>query len=88
MVKLTQSLERWLWDNHRDKLAPIIFGHAELFTPEMKREYLAWCKTEEGRQHLKGGSKYKPDPEIEAAMEERESDGRKDDAAGSDTPDA
>ncbi len=58
MYKLTQSLYHWLWENHRDKIALIMFGHAELFTPEMQQQYLEWCKTEEGRQYLKGGSKY------------------------------
>ena len=59
MVKLTQSLYQWLWDNHRDKVVLIMFGHGELFTQEMKQQYLEWCQTEEGRQYLKGGSKYK-----------------------------
>ena len=58
MVKLTQSLYHWLWENHRDILPLIMFGHIELFTEEMQREYFAWCKTDEGRQYLKGGSKY------------------------------
>lgn len=61
MVELTQSLAQWLWDNHRDKLSPIMFGHIELLTDEMCREYIEWCKTEEGRQYLKGGSKYRPE---------------------------
>lgn len=70
MVKLTQSLERWLAVNHPDKLFLIgCFGHIELLTPEMQQAYLAWCKTDEGKQYLKGGSKYKPDPEIEEALE-------------------
>lgn len=58
MVKLTQSLKHWLFENHRDKLVSIMFGHVELFTPEMEREYLAWCQTDDGKQYLKGGSKY------------------------------
>lgn len=37
----------------------IMFGHTELFTEEMQQEYLKWCQTEEGKQYLKGGSKYK-----------------------------
>lgn len=61
MVKLTQSLRRWLSINHPEKLPLIMFGHIELFTKEMQREYLEWCKTEEGKQYLKGGSKYKED---------------------------
>jgi hypothetical protein len=59
MVKLTQSLREWLWRNHRDKLGLIMLGHVELMTDEMSAEYIEWCKTEEGRQYLKGGSKYK-----------------------------
>ncbi len=59
MVKLTQSLERWLWMNHPDLIALIMFGHIELFTPEMNEKYIEWCKTPEGRSYLKGGSNYK-----------------------------
>lgn len=58
MVRLTQSLEVWLWENHREKLPLIMLGHVELFTDEMQRDYIAWCQTDEGRQYLKGGSKY------------------------------
>ena len=28
------------------------------FTEEIENEYLTWCKTDEGKQYLKGGSKY------------------------------
>ena len=59
MIRLTQSLQHWLWVNHRDLFALILFGHAELITEEMWQEYLDWCLTEDGRQYLKGGSKYK-----------------------------
>ena len=69
MVKLTQSLQQWLFQNHPDLIALITFGHTELFTPDMQREYLAWCRTDEGKKYLKGGSEYKPDPEIETALE-------------------
>lgn len=62
MVKLTQSLEYWLAANHPDKLITIGFGHLEDFTPEMQKAYLEWVQTDEGRQYLKGGSKYKEDP--------------------------
>lgn len=30
-----------------------MFGHTELFTPEMQKEYLAWCQTDDG-----GGEDY------------------------------
>ncbi len=58
MVKLTQSLERWLYVNHHDKLGLIMFGHTELMTEEMFKEYIEWCKTPEGKSYLKGGSNY------------------------------
>lgn len=59
MVRLTQSLRQWLWENHRNTLPLIMLGHTELFTKEMEQEYLAWCLTYEGKQYLKGGSKYR-----------------------------
>ena len=58
MVKLTQSLAVWLHKNDPKTMALILLGHVELFTPEMQREYIEWCQTDEGRQYLKGGSKY------------------------------
>ena len=58
MVKLTQSLAVWLHANYPETMALIMFGHVELFTDEMKRAYLEWCLTDEGRQYLKGGAKY------------------------------
>ena len=61
MVTLTQSLEHWLWENHKDIIHLILFGHIELFTEEMQREYLEWCKTDDGKQYLEGGSKYNPE---------------------------
>lgn len=59
MVKLTQSLQHWLWENHRDKITPIMFGHTELMTDEMWIQYLEWCKTDEGKKFLVGGKEYK-----------------------------
>ena len=61
MVKLTQSLEHWLWENHREILPLIMFGHLELFTEEMQKAYLEWCLTDDGKQYLQGGRKYKDD---------------------------
>lgn len=58
MVNLTQSLAEYLWRKDRKLVPLIMFGHVELFTPEMQREYLEWCQTDEGRQYLKGGAKY------------------------------
>lgn len=65
MVMLTQSLKIWLFENHKDVLPFIMFGHVELFTEEMQKEYLEWCKTDDGKQYLKGGSKYKPELEMQ-----------------------
>lgn len=61
MVKLSQSLEHWLFTNHKEILSLILFGHTELLTEDMWYEYLDWCQTEDGKQYLKGGSKYKED---------------------------
>ena len=61
MITLTQSLEHWLFGNYRHKLGLIMLGHTELFTEEMQKEYLEWCKTDEGKQYLEGGSKYNPE---------------------------
>lgn len=58
MVKLTCSLKHWLLENHLDIYPLITFGHIELFTPEMRKEYIEWCQTEEGRRYLVGGDLY------------------------------
>lgn len=59
MVKLTQSLVQWLYISGNAKIAPLLmFGHLELLTEEMWEEYIEWCKTDEGKQYLEGGSKY------------------------------
>lgn len=69
MIMLTQSLQKWLWDNHADKLPLILLGHTELMTQEMWDNYISWCRTDEGRKYLKGGSEYREDEynrEVEA----------------------
>jgi hypothetical protein len=59
MIKLTQSLMQWLWQNgHKEKIPLICFGHIELLTQEMYDKYLEWVQTDEGKQYLEGGSKY------------------------------
>ena len=65
MVKLTQSMKEWLWRYHRDKMALILLGHLELFTDEMAKEYIEWCKTDDGRQYLKGGAKYQEEEDVQ-----------------------
>ena len=68
MIILTQSLEHWLFVNHKETLPLIMFGHTELFTEEMQKEYIEWCKTDEGKQYLEGGSKYNPEHRSVKAM--------------------
>lgn len=58
MVRMTQSFEVWLFTYHKDLIAPLMFGHTELLTDELAEEYIKWCQTDEGKQYLKGGSKY------------------------------
>lgn len=70
MVKMTQSMEQWLWKYHRDLFTPLLFGHLELFTEELAREYRDWCLTDEGRQYLKGGKFYDPENLGNKASEE------------------
>jgi len=59
MFRLTESLKQWLFANHPDLLPLIMLGHKELFTSKMDSEYRAWCQTDDGKQYLVGGSKYK-----------------------------
>ena len=59
MCKFTASMEAWLLKYHKELIVPLIFGHTELLTEELTKEYLKWCQTEEGKEYLKGGSKYK-----------------------------
>ena len=70
MVRMTQSLEHWLFENHKEKFALIMFGHLELFSKEMQEEYLNWCLTDEGKQYLNGGNKYDPNHEGNKALDE------------------
>ena len=69
MVRMTQSMEHWLFKSHRDIFALIMLGHLELFTEEMQKEYFEWCKTDEGKQYLKGGSKYNPEHKGNMALD-------------------
>lgn len=61
MIKFTQSFSEWLFKYHKDIYGLILLGHLELLTEEMQKDYLEWCKTDEGKQYLKGGSKYEED---------------------------
>lgn len=59
MVKMTQSFSAWCLKFHRDIYTLLMFGHTELMTEDLWKEYIKWCQTDEGRQYLKGGSKYR-----------------------------
>ena len=61
MIRLTQSLKHFLCIRKPELVPLLMFGHLELFTAEMQKEYIEWCRTEEGRQYLEGGSKYRKD---------------------------
>ena len=52
-----------------------MFGHLELFTKEMQKEYIEWCKTDEGKQYLKGGSEYDPEHTGNKALDEMVGEG-------------
>ena len=49
----------WCLKYHRDIYSLLRLGHTELLTKEMYADYLKWVQTDEGRQYLKGGSKYR-----------------------------
>ena len=61
MVELTQSFAHWLFEYDKELLPLVMFGHLEVITEEMLDQYLAWCQTDDGKQYLEGGSKYKED---------------------------
>ena len=55
MVEISKSLQHWLWENHREKLVYIKFGHIELLTPDMWDDYSKWLSTDEGKKWLEDG---------------------------------
>ncbi len=59
MAQMTESFQQWCIRYHKEIFVPLMFGHIELLTEELQNEYLEWCKSDEGKQYLKGGSKYK-----------------------------
>ena len=58
MVKMTLSFSHWCWTFHREIYPLLMFGHVEELTPDLRREYIDWCNTDEGKRYLKGGDKY------------------------------
>ncbi len=62
MIRVTQSLAKFFEKKGLlGKLALLYFGHTEVFTPELEKEYLEWVQTPEGLSYLKGGANYKED---------------------------
>ena len=70
MVQMTQSFEHWLFKYHKDIFALFLFGHVELLTDEMWSEYIEWCETDDGKQYLRGGSKYNAEHKGNIALDE------------------
>lgn len=58
MIKLTASLEHFLFDRYREKFALISLGHLEEMTDEMTEEYYEWLQTDDGKSYLEGGENY------------------------------
>ena len=65
MIRMTRSFSVWRLKFHREIYSPLMFGHIELLTKEMYQEYLDWVQTDEGKQYLEGGSKYKGEEVME-----------------------
>ena len=58
-VKLTASLEWFLFKYHPEIYNRISFGHTELYTPEIQAEYEKWVlESPEAKDYLKGGKFY------------------------------
>lgn len=56
MISMTPSAKKFFFDKYPVEASLLMFGHTEVLTEEMVREYIEWCKTEEGRSYLKGGT--------------------------------
>ena len=61
MISMTPSAKKFFFDKYPKEAILIMFGHTEAITGEMCKEYIEWCKTDEGRSYLKGGANYKED---------------------------
>lgn len=47
MYKLNETFKEFLFDKHPDLLPLIMFGHAELITEDIKKEYVEWLNDKE-----------------------------------------
>lgn len=59
MNRMTQSFSVWCLKFHPEIYSLLRLGHNELLTEDMYQEYLDWVQTDEGKQYLEGGSKYR-----------------------------
>ena len=58
MVQMTCSFKHWITKYHKGLYVPLTFGHIELLTDELQKEYVEWCQTDEGSSYLQGGANY------------------------------
>lgn len=56
MISLTPSLVVWLKKYHKDLLPDAFLGNTEVLTNEMIRDYLEWCRSEEGHEVIHGSN--------------------------------
>lgn len=54
MVAMAQSLEQFLKVKYPERFESIKNGNMNEYE-EIRDEYYAWCKTEEGKKYLAGG---------------------------------
>lgn len=52
MVRMSKSFSVWCFKYHKDIYSLLMFGHTELLTEDMYKEYLGWLHTDEGKQSL------------------------------------
>lgn len=65
MNSFTQSAAKFFFDKYPQEASLFMFGHTEAITKEMCKEYIEWCRTDEGRSYLKGGANYCPNYSAE-----------------------
>lgn len=54
MVKLTESLKEFLFQSEHKEIIPLLmFGHVELFTEEIQREYVEWLAKNQDKEMVK-----------------------------------
>lgn len=60
MYKFEHSLWIYLYLYHKDIAhLVLVFNKVYELTPEILKDYLKWCETDEAKPYLKGGEKYR-----------------------------